>query len=398
MHGTRAAACQGARRRTLSAIVLMHVLVGVAFALSALPASVSAAQPAAEKALGRHVLSCDRQGKPEAVYACALERATQAGGGLAPEVVAACRQEIPANVRNPNAQIWNCAKRRQFASQRSPSDWWYQTGNECDARSRSAGHRYEGRVHDCVIDAAIAEQKVTTAQVQACRSSPEGKTAHRMRNCLQKAAGGRSSSTRSAAPIPVATPVAAGNNTDAECRAYLQQQPFAGLRTAADAGDRFLRECRRTNRPPAQVAAEIRDKRRQIEAMDSKLGGQHGVGPPGSHDRLRDRSVGLQMDVGPAAGVTPRDDRGENDLPVAVGDLQAAQVVLVRDTRAVQRIGAFARAMPDVDSRASRHGAGVAGTDEIQRECQWHAPGGGCCLCRSCYGCCCALCLSDSAH
>ncbi len=59
--------------------------------------------------------------------------------------------------------------------------------------------------------------------------------------------------------------------------------------------------------------------------------------------------IDLEVDVRPAAGVARRDDAGEADLALGVGDLDAAEVVLVLHALGVHRVPAGAVAVPGVD-------------------------------------------------
>ncbi len=239
-----------------AAAFAMAVLIGMA-----LTSTSATARSTDEKALGKYILQCDRQGKPEAVYGCALERSVQAGV-IDADIATACRNEVSPGLANANGQIWNCVKRRQFAGQRSSADRWNDANNECDARSRTAGHRYQGRQHECIIDTAIAQRLVTNEQAQGCRNSPSGETTHRLMNCLRGASLGttsaRAPAPASGAATNAAEPAAERNSTQS-CTAYAKQ-----IGMDAPQERRFVRGCRMTEESPEAFAATLRAKDRQL--------------------------------------------------------------------------------------------------------------------------------------
>ncbi len=79
------------------------------------------------------------------------------------------------------------------------------------------------------------------------------------------------------------------------------------------------------------------------------------------------------MDVRPPAGVAGREDAGEGDPAEAVGDLDAAQVVLLGHAAGVERVPPLAIAVPDVDGGAGQ-GFAVEVADH-QAEAQRHTFG-----------------------
>ena len=79
--------------------------------------------------------------------------------------------------------------------------------------------------------------------------------------------------------------------------------------------------------------------------------------------------VHLEVHVRPAAGIAGREDRGEGDLSVGVGDLHAAEEVLVLDALGVHRVATLASAVPQVQRRSlERHPAvGEVGNRQFDR-------------------------------
>ena len=84
----------------------------------------------------------------------------------------------------------------------------------------------------------------------------------------------------------------------------------------------------------------------------------------------------------------------KRDAAVGVGDLHAAQVVLVRDALGVQRVAALAVAVPDVDGDALERHSAVREVGDRQLERHRHALGGAAGRRRSSTGCRCARCRS----
>ena len=99
----------------------------------------------------------------------------------------------------------------------------------------------------------------------------------------------------------------------------------------------------------------------------------------GLHDRarrdgVRDVRVHLEVDVRPAARVAGRVDRREAHGAGRVGLLHPAQVVLVLDAAAVERVAAVAVAVPEVDAGADERAAG-RGIPHRERDRERHALG-----------------------
>ena len=100
---------------------------------------LASAKGAGEAAMGRFVLSCDRAGSTDAVYACALSKAVDAGVVQA-QVAQACRDDQGAMPSSkPNQEVWFCAGLRQFGPGMSGKEWQSATARDCEARSRRAG-------------------------------------------------------------------------------------------------------------------------------------------------------------------------------------------------------------------------------------------------------------------
>lgn len=150
---------------------------------------LASAKGAGEAAMGRFVLSCDRAGSTDAVYACALSKAVDAGVVQA-QVAQACRDDQGAMPSSkPNQEVWFCAGLRQFGPGMSGKEWQSATARDCEARSRRAGHRYAGQRDQCIVDAIVEQRRVPDAVVNACRSQPGIGQNHRLLNCLGKALG-----------------------------------------------------------------------------------------------------------------------------------------------------------------------------------------------------------------
>lgn len=170
------------------------ILVRGMFAAVVLAAPLLAgAKGGADAAMGRFVLPCDRAGSTDAVYACALTKAVEAGVVRA-QVVQACRDDqgtVPLD--KPNQEAWHCAGLRQFGPEMPDKEWRSATARDCQARSRRPGHRYAGQENQCIADAIIEQRRVPDAAVSACRSQPGIEKSHRLLNCLGKAMGQQSS-------------------------------------------------------------------------------------------------------------------------------------------------------------------------------------------------------------
>lgn len=152
----------------------------VACAAPAWPAGV------ADQAMSRFVMPCDRAGKADAVYGCALDQAL-AEGVVSTSVASACRDDLgAARGADANRQLWFCARLRQFGPKMPAQEWHDAATRDCDHRARRAGHRYERRRNECIADAIIEQQRVPELVVQDCRgrAGSDRNSGHRLLNCL----------------------------------------------------------------------------------------------------------------------------------------------------------------------------------------------------------------------
>jgi len=165
--------------------MIRGVLVAVILAVPLL----AGAKGVAQTAMGRFILPCDRAGAMEAVYACALSKAVEAGV-VSSSVVQACQDDLgSAPLGKPNQELWVCAGLRQFGQQMPDDEWRSETERDCEARSRRATHRYTGQRNQCIVDAIIEQRRVPDAVVNTCRSQPgiqknHRLQSHRLLNCL----------------------------------------------------------------------------------------------------------------------------------------------------------------------------------------------------------------------
>ena len=164
----------------MSRTMVRELLVAVVLAAPLL----AGAKGVALTAMGKFIMPCDRAGATDAVYACALSKAVEAGTVRA-TVVQACRDDLgQAPVAKPNQEIWHCTGLRQFGPQMSDDEWYRETSRDCEARSRRPGHRYAGQHNPCIVDAIIEQRRVPDAVVRECRSQPGIEKSHRLLNCL----------------------------------------------------------------------------------------------------------------------------------------------------------------------------------------------------------------------
>ena len=84
--------------------------------------------------------------------------------------------------------------------------------------------------------------------------------------------------------------------------------------------------------------------------------------------------IHLEVDVRPAARIAAREDRRERHDAAGVGLLHASQIVLIRDTRRVQRVASGPVAVPEVHGLSRQRRARRRG-DDRQDERQRHAVG-----------------------
>lgn len=160
------------------------------FAAAILAAPLLAgAKGVAQTAMGRFILPCDRAGATEAVYACALSNAVEAGVVIS-SVVQTCRDDLgSAPLGKPNQELWVCAGLLQFGQHMPDDEWRSETERDCEARSRRPTHRYTGQKNQCIVDAIIEQRRVPDALVNTCRSQPGIQKNyhlqnHRLLNCL----------------------------------------------------------------------------------------------------------------------------------------------------------------------------------------------------------------------
>src|SRR5699024_3840098 len=104
------------------------------------------------------------------------------------------------------------------------------------------------------------------------------------------------------------------------------------------------------------------------------LGGEDRVA--GVHDRLGVREH-LEVDVGPAPGIAAGDDAGEGHRAVRIGDLHPAQVGLVLQALAVERVVPGGIAVPQVHRRALHGDVPTRHVDDDQGDLEGCALGRG---------------------
>src|SRR5262245_20681824 len=111
----------------------------------------------------------------------------------------------------------------------------------------------------------------------------------------------------------------------------------------------------------------------------ARLLGQGDLGGPDDRPgrgRVGQAGVDLEVDVGPAARVAAREDRGEGGRAAGIDLLGAAQVVLVGGGRAVEGVVVVAVAVPQVHA-GSLGDVAAAGVADGEPDLQGHPLGGG---------------------
>jgi hypothetical protein len=233
---------------------IVNVLAAVLLASAGLSA---AAKGVADEAMSRFVLPCDRAGKTDAVYQCALGKAADAGV-VSANTVRGCRDEVGA-AADAGQQMWHCARLRQFGAKMPNNEWYDATARHCDFRARSPGNRYSGKRNDCIADAIVESRRIPDAVVAQCRARPGIEKNHRLLNCLSDSLRGNKSPT-SMAPADLTigvTPVAdtERHGRDA-CRAYAAQS-----RMDENQRKRFVSYCgnTRTSTPMSELEKRFTD-------------------------------------------------------------------------------------------------------------------------------------------
>lgn len=167
--------------------------LGTAIALT-IVGSTALARTEADEKTGQYVFKCDSAGKPEAIYECALASTVKAGV-ISSSIADACRADAASAGARRHQETWDCVKLRQFGAGLPQREWQNATFNDCQRRSQRAGHRYQGKHHQCMVDAYAEQKRASPQRIAECRSET---TVHGQMNCLSRDAP----ATAAAEPAP----------------------------------------------------------------------------------------------------------------------------------------------------------------------------------------------------
>ena len=222
---------------------IVKILATALLAVALLPA-MAMAKGVADEAMSRFVMPCDRAGKTDAVYQCALGKAADAGV-VSASVVRGCRDEVDTVAADAGQQMWHCARLRQFGAKMPDKEWYDATARHCDFRARSPGHRYAGERNDCIADAIVENRRVPDAVVAECRARPGIEKNHRLLNCLVDSLRGNKSGA-SGTPGSAALALAPAANVEPEAAERRAQDNTVSARQQAPGNVRGL--CENYNR------------------------------------------------------------------------------------------------------------------------------------------------------